>query len=66
MSNAAERIRVAAGLLAMIETRRAQADDPNLGAAMERAVIDAHLREIEADILNDPGAIEPWLVRRRP
>ena len=65
MNNAAERIKVAAGLLALIEARRAQADDPNLGAGMEHAMIEGHLREIEEDILNDPGAIEPWLVRRR-
>ena len=52
-------------LLASIENKRAQAGDPNLGAAMEHAVIAGHLRELEADILNDPGAMEPWLVRRR-
>ena len=65
MTDTAERIRVAADLLALIDIRRAESKDPNLGAAMERAVIDVHLREIEDDILNDPGAIEPWLVRRR-
>jgi hypothetical protein len=65
MTKIAERIRVAAELLALIDSRREQAGDPHLGAGMEHAVIHSHLREIEEDILNDPGAMEPWLVRRR-
>jgi hypothetical protein len=64
MNDAATRIKTAVELLASIEIKRAQANDPNLGAAMEHAVIAGHLRELEADILNDPGAMEPWLVRR--
>jgi hypothetical protein len=28
-------------------------------------VIDLQFEEIEAEILENPGAIEPWLVRRR-
>jgi hypothetical protein len=65
MTKIEERMRAAAELLALIDIRREQAGDPHLGAAMETAVIHSHLHEIEEDILNDPGAIEPWLVWQR-
>ncbi len=36
-----------------------------LGAAIERVVLDSQFYDIEQEILENPGAIEPWLIRRR-
>jgi hypothetical protein len=52
-------------VIALIEKARAETGDAILGASIERAVIDLQFEEIEAEILENPGAIEPWLVRRR-
>lgn len=65
MSNAADRMKLCEAVLALIEQRRAETGDETLGAAIERVVLDMQFQELEADILEDPGAIEPWLVRRR-
>jgi hypothetical protein len=65
MSNAADRLALGEAILALIEKKRAETGDESLGAAIERAILDAQVRDLEKDILEDPGAIEPWLVRRR-
>jgi hypothetical protein len=65
MSNAVDRLKLAGAILALIEQKRAETGDESLGAAIERVVLDTQFRELEAEILEDPGAIEPWLVRRR-
>ena len=65
MSNTSDRMKLAAEILALIDRKRAEAGDPNLGSAIERALLDAQIQEIEQDIFADPGAIEPMLVRRR-
>jgi hypothetical protein len=65
MSNAVERMKLCEAVLALIEQRRRETGDPELGAAIERAVLDAQIQELEAEILENPGAFEPWLVRRR-
>jgi hypothetical protein len=65
MSNAADRMKLCEAVLALIEQRRAETGDETLGAAIERVVLDMQFQELEADILEDPGAIEPWLIRRR-
>jgi hypothetical protein len=36
-----------------------------LGEGIERLVIDSQFRDVEREVLDNPGAIEPWLVRRR-
>ena len=66
MSNTTARMELYAAVLALIESKRAESGDPALGEVIERVVLDAQIRELEADILEDPGAFEPWLVRRRP
>lgn len=63
--NRAESLRLHAEIMAVIDRKRAEANDPNLGAAIERFLIDSHCREVERDIFDNPGAMEPWLVRRR-
>ena len=65
MSNAADRMKLAEQVLALIEHMRAESGDANLGAAIERTVLESQFRELEAEILENPGAIEPWLIRRR-
>ena len=65
MSGTKDRIKLGEDLLALIDRRRAETGDPLLGSAVEKVLIDSHLRELEADILEDPGAFEPWLVRPR-
>jgi hypothetical protein len=65
MSSTVDRIKLGQDLLALIDRRRTETGDPFLGSAIEKVLIDTQLRELEADILEDPGAFEPWLVRRR-
>jgi hypothetical protein len=65
MSNMADRLELCEAILALIETKRAETCDPSLGESIERVVLDSQFRELEAEILENPGAIEPWLVRRR-
>ena len=65
MSNAVDRLKLAGAILALIEQKRVETGDEFLGAAIERAVLDTQFQELEAEILEDPGAIEPWLIRRR-
>jgi hypothetical protein len=65
MSNAADKMKLCEEVLALIEQKRAETGDQTLGAAIERMVLDTQVREIETDILEDPGAFEPWLIRRR-
>lgn len=65
MSNTTDRLDLFAAILALIESKRSDTGDPELASAVERAVIDSQFRELEDEILKDPGAIEPWLIRRR-
>ena len=65
MSRTAERLKLYEAVLALIEQRRAETGDPSLGSAIEKVVIETQMRELESEILEDPGAFEPWLVRRR-
>src|SRR5215831_8790535 len=65
MSNAADRLSLCEAVLVLIEQKRAETDDECLGMAIERVVLDMQFRELEADIMENPGAFEPWLIRRR-
>ena len=65
MSNALDRLNLCEAVLALIEQRRAETGDESLGESIERAVLDTQFQELEADIMEDPGAFEPWLIRRR-
>jgi hypothetical protein len=66
MSNAVDRLKLCEAVLALIEQKRTETGDESLGAAIERVILDMQFQDLEADILEDPGAIEPWLIRRRP
>jgi hypothetical protein len=66
MSNMTDRMALDEAILALIESKRAQTGDPSLGSEIERVILEAQFREIEGEILENPGAFEPWLIRRRP
>jgi hypothetical protein len=66
MSNAVEELKLYEAVLALIEQRRAETGDNTLGASLESVIVEAQFRDLEAEILENPGAFEPWLVRRRP
>ena len=65
MSSLADRMALSAAILALIEKKRAETHDDTLGLAIERVILDTQFQEIEGEILENPGAFEPWLVRRR-
>jgi hypothetical protein len=65
MSNTADRLELSEAILALIERKRTETGDESLGASIERVVLDTQFQELEAEILENPGAIEPWLVPRR-
>lgn len=66
MSNMTDRMALDEAILALIESKRAQTGDPSLGSEIERVILETQFREIEGEILENPGAFEPWLIRRRP
>jgi hypothetical protein len=59
MSNAVDRLKLAEAVLALIEQKRVETGDETLGAGIERVVLDTQFEELEAEILENPGAIEP-------
>ena len=63
-----ERLSRCVKLLGDIDRHRERMRDPGLGLSIERRILDRELRELEADIFTDPGALAPILVpaaRRR-
>jgi hypothetical protein len=66
MSNAVERLKLYEAIMALIESARAETRDQSLGVNIEEVILQAQIRELETDIMENPGAIEPWLIRRRP
>ena len=65
MSNATDRLKLSEAVLALIEQKRSETGDPSLGTDIERTIIESQFQELEQEILENPGAIEPWLIRRR-
>ena len=54
------------GIQELLDRKRQESGDPCLGSEIERSLLEAHLRAIEANILEDPGALESTLVRVKP
>jgi hypothetical protein len=65
MSTVADRLALYEAILALIEKKRVDTQDESVGVAMERLILDTQFQEIEGEILENPGAFEPWLIRRR-
>ena len=65
MSTTADRMELCEAILALIEKKRIATQDPTLGSDIEGVIIESQFQDIEREILENPGAFEPWLVRRR-
>ena len=65
MSTTKDRMELSEAILALIEKKRAQTCDETLGADIEQVIIESQFKDLEHEILENPGAIEPWLIRRR-
>lgn len=65
MKDSVERMKLYEKILSLIDTTRTEAGDPSLGEALERFILNEQLREVENEIFENPGAFEPWLIRRR-
>lgn len=65
MSNTADRLQLCEAILDLIERKRAETGDETLGSPIESAIVQIQIGELEREILENPGAFEPWLVRRR-
>ena len=65
MSNAEDRMKLCGAILGLIDEARRETGDESLASSIEQAVLDLQFRELESEILENPGAIEPWLIRRR-
>ena len=65
MGTTKNRMELSEAILALIEKKRIQTGDESLGADIEQVIIESQFEDLEHEILENPGAIEPWLVRRR-
>ncbi|MBV6434729.1 MAG: hypothetical protein IANPNBLG_05005 [Bryobacteraceae bacterium] len=63
MRSIKERLEQSVATLGTLERKREEMRSPALGADTEWSLIESELREIEEDILQDPGALEKFLVR---
>jgi hypothetical protein len=52
-------------ILALIEQKRAETGNAELGGDVEAFLVDSQFRDLETEILQHSGAFEPSLVRRR-
>jgi hypothetical protein len=65
MGTTKNRMELSEAILALIEKKRIQTGDGTLGADIEQVIIESQFEDLEHEILENPGAIEPWLIRRR-
>lgn len=65
MGTTKNRMELSEAILALIEKKRIQTGDDGLGADIEQLIVESQFRDLEHEILENPGAIEPWLIRRR-
>ncbi len=65
MSTTTDRLELCEAILDLIEQKRAETGDEMLAASIERAVLESQIKELESEIFENPGAIEPWLIRLR-
>ena len=66
MSTTGDRLALYEAILALIEQKRDGDWRRSTGQrGGKRAVVDSQVKELESEIFENPGAIEPWLIRRR-
>jgi len=61
-----ERLMICAELLATIDRNRSFTGDSSVALSIEQRIVERELRDLERDILADPGALEAQLVKVRP
>jgi hypothetical protein len=66
MRSLKERLEQSVTTLDKLERRREDTHSPAFGLDTEWSIIQNELRELEADILDNPGALEKFLIRIRP
>lgn len=57
MQNCSQRLAKAVRMMELLEARRRTADDPNLGSNIERLIVARELRDLEQEIVHNPGAL---------
>ena len=62
MVNKRDEVELCEAILAVIEKRRFETGDESLGAFVEETVLSHQIRELEAELLENPGAFERFLV----
>lgn len=65
MSQTASQMELYGAIMSLIERKREETGDETLGLAVEKVILDSQFGVLESEILENPGAIEPWLIRRR-
>ena len=65
MSSTTDRLKLYEAILDLIEKKRAETGDPSLAESVESVIIESQVRDLEQEILERPGALEPWLAPRR-
>ena len=65
MSTTADRLELCEAILGLIEKKRVETGDAFLAASIERVILEGEFQDVEREILDNPGAIQPWLVRHR-
>jgi hypothetical protein len=65
MSEIRERLGMGFAALLRLDKRRVETKSPKLGYNAEHLIIARELSDLEADILQDPGALEVHFVRQR-
>ena len=66
MENLSERLKTGAVVLAQLELKRNQNAMTQDDYDEEYGILVTELWDLEEDILSDPGALEPHLIRVRP
>ena len=65
MTNPASRMELCEEILSLIERKRAETGDAGLGSAIEHYILELQVKELEREIFENPGPIEPLLIRLR-
>ncbi|HKE27009.1 MAG TPA: hypothetical protein VKB88_31865 [Bryobacteraceae bacterium] len=65
MSHTGYRLELYEEILDLIEQKRVEIGDPSLAESIESVIIESQVRDLEREILDTPGALEPWLAPRR-
>ncbi len=63
--NTSQRLAMYAEILSVIDARRQATGDATLASSIEKFILECQFSELEADIMENPGAFEPWLIRPR-